>query len=798
VTVERIGGCFLLRSADERAEDQIELIGDLMPPPEYAVVVAAVSDDLAAAMWPRLGEVLAQVRSESRQVVLALSDAGRGSTDEAALARRIADAWKLTVVAPAGDVLLMPGGMLFAHVADGDAQWWSFAPDSEPTPLGPRWPAPTWSTGGSAAVGVRAASPGEPASTDVAAPQGGPVPTGAAAPPGRSTLTAVPAGLLVQRAGTPPPVPGDLAYAVPAVHDRPSILVDAGVTATGLVTALSSLTARPEWRRHPLHLVPVGARDLLPLGQAVARDLEVDVEVLTGPPVNVAEAHHDAGPSVVLLDEAGHVAWTPFVSSVLCRRPDPGGAETPPPHPVTWRPPMAGMRVVDDARGVLWLGENWRVAVTRAGLWAYPADADPEIFPDRVTAAWPVTAGSVRVDVGAPDRKVDDQVWPQLADLLIALPGGPHARLHVVVHGAVTAEGEAAVRRLTSRHDADVELGKASPVDEPPPQVRTSLTPPTPVPPSAPPRSSGPPAPPSPPERTVSPPDGPPEPPTTSAPPVPPGPVASSPVVSSTPVGPARTSTSGQDVPVISATASGPVAGPGRRSTEAEREAFRAMVGRDWEAHAAPLRRTFSRLPAIGADERAAATVDFVAVRLYLMRPDDPFGPAAARSGGESLRPYLACLASGLDRLPTYRGAVVCGADAPVPVESIGTVLTEPGPLGGVPLTATHAPSRPRTSTVQVIWSDTARRVAALFDAESEEETRQGDVVFAPGSRFAVLDVRSGDADTPDLVLLRELPPTAEHTPPDGRLALSKLEEALKSVHPHTETAPSPLPAHFR
>src|SRR5262245_227515 len=109
VTVERIGDCFLLRSEDERAS---ELVGELSPPPEYAVVVAAVRDDLAAAMWPRLAEILAQVKSESRKVVLALSDAGRATADEAALARRIADAWKLTVVAPAGDVLLMPGGML--------------------------------------------------------------------------------------------------------------------------------------------------------------------------------------------------------------------------------------------------------------------------------------------------------------------------------------------------------------------------------------------------------------------------------------------------------------------------------------------------------------------------------------------------------------------------------------------------------------------------------------------------------------------------------------------------------------
>jgi hypothetical protein len=247
---------------------------------------------------------------------------------------------------------------------------------------------------------------------------------------------------------------------------------------------------------------------------------------------------------------------------------------------------------------------------------------------------------------------------------------------------------------------------------------------------------------------------------------------------------------------MIPAITTGPVAEPGRRSTEAEREAFRAMIGPDWEAHAAPLRHAFSRLPAIRADDRAAAVVDFVAVRLYLTRPDIAFGPAAVRSGDDSLRPYLACLASGLDRLPTYRGAVVRGADAPIPTDSVGTVLTEPGPVGGLPLTATHALSLPPTSTAHVIWSNTARRVAALFGAQSDGETPADDVMFVPGSRFAVLDVRPRDLGTPDLVLLRELPPTAKDTPRAGRLVLTKLEEALNSVRPHPATAPSPWPAH--
>jgi hypothetical protein len=75
-------------------------------------------------------------------------------------------------------------------------------------------------------------------------------------------------------------------------------------------------------------------------------------------------------------------------------------------------------------------------------------------------------------------------------------------------------------------------------------------------------------------------------------------------------------------------------------------------------------------------------------------------------------------------------------------------------------------------------------------------------VVFGPGSRFAVLDVRPGDADTPDLVLLRELAATTfpgggpGETPPGGRLALTRLEEALDSTHPRPATASSAWPEH--
>jgi hypothetical protein len=771
VDAEELAGRFLLSAGTARAEGQADLVA-AVEPGDATLVVVAVPDDLADGLWPRLAEVLTRARERTGHVVLAMSGAGADRQGGGALARRIADGWDMTVVAPAGDVVLVPGGALFVRGGDGgpEPRWWSFAPKAEARALGLRWPRPGW----------------EAALDDVIA-----------ASDAGTAVTAVPAGALVRRAGTPEPGPGDLAYAIPVDPAHPAVLVgDAEVSAADLVAVLSGAIGRPEWRRHPLRLVPAGDVDLLPLGQAVARDLGVEVEVLTGPPVDLAGAGATDPWTAVLLDGEGHPTWSPFVVSVLCR---PAGRDgvTPPPRPLNWRPPADGMRVTDAARGVLRLDDTWHVAVTRAGVWAYPADADPDRFPDRLATAWPVTAGRLRVDVGASGRTVDDQVWMPLDGLLGALTPGPRARLHLAVHGRTTPDGAEAVRRLVARHRAELDAGHPSRgVSPASPDLAGSG-------PASPDRVS-----------TVS--DGSTrahttrdpgraaagraQPPAAEAPGVsavrteadvapPRVEDASARVVAATPVPATRAPAAGGAVTVT----------PGQRSTDDDRAAFRAMVGLGWDTHAAPVRRTFSRLPAIAATERAAAAVDLVAVRLFLTSPaDGEFGPAAARSGDGALRPYLACLASGLGRLPTYRGAVLHGVDAPVRTDLTGTVLTEPGPVAGLSLAAAGAYGWPPTVTVYVIWSDTARRVGALFDADAETDAAagQGDVVFGPGSRFTVLDVRPGDADTPDIVLLRELPATGgDEAAPGGHLTLTRLDRALEGVHAAGAGSPS-WPAH--
>ncbi|GAB2847520.1 hypothetical protein GCM10027176_58910 [Actinoallomurus bryophytorum] len=764
VETEEIGGHYLLRPAGAHTDEDTRLVTEVAGD-DATVVVVAVADDLADDLRAGLGEVLGHVHRH-RPVLLAMSGAGdeppEGSGD-APLAQRIADAYDLTVVAPVGDVIVVPGGSLFAYSADEvDPGWRWFAPGEESRPLGPRWPVPEW---GTPLADTAATRPMTSAPTDRVVYRG----KAARATPGGSragiAVMTVPAGLLLRPADTPAPEAGNLPYAIAPTDERPSVLVAGQVAVGDAATILAEAVARPEWRRHPLRLVPTDTGDVLPLGQALARDLGVAVEVLTGPPVRLDTSE---GPHVVVLDEEGRPAWTPFTSSVLCRPPGADGT-TSPPEPLDWEPPAAGMRVADATYGVLRFGEVWRLAVTRAGLWAYPADADPERYPAELTTAQPVVAETVRIDIGLPGRTVDDEVWLLLDELLRGLPHRPRAHLLFSVHGTATADAEEALRVLARRHAALVETGETRKVEEE--RIPEGRVPAPPGAPSASPVgkavTSSPPGPPREAEAVPGSPAG--------APPT--MPAARPPAASGGP---------GRGRPSSSAAASGAVVvSPGRPSTDEERAAFRAMVGLGWDTHAAPVRRTFSRLPAIAAAERAAAAVDLVAVRLYLTSAEDEgFGPEAVRAGGEAARPYLACLASGLARLPTYRGAVLHGAGTRARTDLVGTVLTGPGAIGGVPLSAESRAGWPPTATVYVIWSHTARRVAALFDAG---ETRRKDVVFGPGSRFAVLDVRRGDADTPDLVLLRELPARpagADEVQPSGRLALTRLDEALKFVGP--------------
>ena len=217
---------------------------------------------------------------------------------------------------------------------------------------------------------------------------------------------------------------------------------------------------------------------------------------------------------------------------------------------------------------------------------------------------------------------------------------------------------------------------------------------------------------------------------------------------------------------------------PVRRSTDAERAEFRSLAQPIWERHSASVNRAMTRMPVLRGAQMDAARADLVAVHIYLsgdaeeLKDTGPHGPAC----------YLACLGSGLCRLPSYRGVAVRGGLPEGGLERLapGSVLREPGPVGALPIgTAADLPVR---TGGYVIWSSTGRRVRPLLG--TTPGVASDEVVFPPGATFRVLEVRS--AGPAPVVLLSEVPGTAPvDDRPSGlddadRATLERLDEALR------------------
>ncbi|WP_063736166.1 hypothetical protein [Streptomyces sp. RTd22] len=228
---------------------------------------------------------------------------------------------------------------------------------------------------------------------------------------------------------------------------------------------------------------------------------------------------------------------------------------------------------------------------------------------------------------------------------------------------------------------------------------------------------------------------------------------------------------------------------PGHVSTEAERGAFRALAETVWDRHGTAVARMLTRMPALRGQEQEAARADLIALHLYLhasegaLRHDEL--ARALRRGDKPLLPYAACVASGLRRLPSYRGVALRGAGAEGVDEGLapGDLLRDPAPVCALPL----APGAPRPRGAQyAISSVTGRRVRQLTDRPGAGAARD-EVVFPPGTLLRVLDVRE-EGDAP-LILLREVPLTTPNAQPEpgageldsaDRAALDRMDEVLR------------------
>jgi hypothetical protein len=430
VLVDEYDGLTLLRATEQAVpgpEDAAELARSLGAEggQTVATVVVGVDGPVPPVLWTRLGDVLDTLRDSGTTTVrLVVSGAGSGAADRPALAQRIADAWGLGVIAPGGSALLVPGGTLFVPDApEPSGGWQLFQPGTEPTPLGARHPAPGWQT-------AFAALPAHTAAGHAVRP--------------------VPAGVLLQPPGTPPPVPGDLCYAVPVDTARPTVLVGvpgpgggARIPADDLAALLAALP--PAVRDH-IRVAPGAEGDLLPVVQQVTGALDIEVEVLTGPPLAVrattpADGDLAAGP--VLVDGIGRPTWRPYVEAVMCHPGTAGDKEAAAPRLLRWRSPVPDAQLQD--AGVVRLSERWQVTMTRSGLALGPAGQPLPL------AGRPVLADQLAVEIGPSDEPLDESCWAALSHVLDYLD--PEAREYAVLHApGRSAEESRMLRRLAVQH----------------------------------------------------------------------------------------------------------------------------------------------------------------------------------------------------------------------------------------------------------------------------------------------------------------------------------------------------------
>ncbi|PWK85541.1 hypothetical protein C8D88_106169 [Lentzea atacamensis] len=221
-----------------------------------------------------------------------------------------------------------------------------------------------------------------------------------------------------------------------------------------------------------------------------------------------------------------------------------------------------------------------------------------------------------------------------------------------------------------------------------------------------------------------------------------------------------------------------------RASTPAEQSRLAVSAGAHYTEALAAVNVGLSAWPML----RPEAKADYVAVCLLLgkgVAGAVALNETLANGAPEPFDGYLACLTSGLRRLPTHRKVVLRqemlrGA----PPHPVGTVLREPGFLSA---SAQLDVTTPGADLDVLIWPVTGRRTSELFMGRAFEEA-----VFTGGCRVKVLGLRfdeseqDGDVRRPGQALLvRELLPGEDPGSADAlardEMALNKLEQAWQT-----------------
>ncbi|MFI9387382.1 hypothetical protein [Kutzneria sp. NPDC052558] len=717
----QVGAALIVSAPPGPGWHAMALAGSVPPDPGRTVVVVDFPAGGDGSYWTALVQAL-RGRGPVRLAV-----SGAGSATGAGPARAIAAQWlaeqlKAEVVAADGTLVPVPGGSTFVANAHATGSWRSFHPDKPSEALGARFPSPEWES-------FMTTAPWRAGPVSVAEP----VPTGL-------WLHATPTAATRRHSA--------LAFGVPVRMDVLTVILGGPEEAQLPSAELRALwEALPEEIRRRVRFASFGAD----LGQFAADTIGRPVIAFNGLPVAT-----ERGIEVGVVAPDGRPTWRAFASELRYR---PGK----PPEVIAARPPVAGLKSLRPGQ---WeLTANVVVEAVAAGLWVRAAGATPAGA--ELVRGMPVDPEWARMTVGVPGEPVGDEISVAGAKLFAGLDAEsqrvvrlvfgeapkPEPAADPVVDTAVDAgvDGPTAVvaEAVLTAVDADVNYDIG---DELPTmvllrrqmalhQIGAGQITPSPLDPS--------------------PLDPPPLDPGQIDPgPIDPGPVESSqielpadPWPVEPPPAPVRAEPFLVD-PGIDVDALLDTLVAAETALDEHRGWMLRTLGDQYDSYASRVLRLLVQHPELREGELQSVVTDLVAVLVYLAAGERKADEALLSGDVDALLPFLSCVISGLQRLPTYEGVAFCGGTLDPPTHRSGAILTEVSFLNAVTAADAALPG----DAEFVIWSDSARRTGLL-------EPELDPVVFLPGTRFQVLGVHD------NRVLLGEI---------GGGDQLARLEEAAK------------------
>ncbi|WP_244200610.1 hypothetical protein [Micromonospora arborensis] len=351
-----------------------------VPAEPGVVTVIGLLDDRDDA-WSVVEAVLPIAVPPGSRGRLAVADAG---APEVGPALRLARELTATIIAPRTDVLLVPGGSLFA--VDG---WLRYDASGGSDPAGRRTPRPEW----------------EARVEELRVPEG--IGNGL-------SLLPIPAGvwLFPQEPGTPAPDLDDPAYGIPLDAERPVLLIGRpGQPDVSEEVIRAVVRALPG----PL-LAPYGSvASTIDAATSLAREDGRPIIVTTGVPVLTDDAQLVSrafdGP------DAGR--WEPLATRLT----------VPPAGPARPTGPVQGLdgypRI--DER-TFRLNEHWVAEVTQSGLWVRPPQLEAGAD---VVRAIPWDPSTLRIFVGVPGEPPGHELLPLLGALVGRMPAETRRRVEL-------------------------------------------------------------------------------------------------------------------------------------------------------------------------------------------------------------------------------------------------------------------------------------------------------------------------------------------------------------------------------